>query len=221
MTAGIVSSERALQLIRFGWAVAELRGRVSYGPNDPGRLSVDTASATRTGHMPPLGDERSAREQLIEIKKVVSGLATSIAIPTDGSRMADADGHEPSTPCEGSVRVLQLADLVTWTADTQAVHRALNAFSEACYSWDAQIQDLLAASDFGASSAYQLGRGLAETSWSLDVNAGADRTTSWTHLLGIERCLILTGLVVRLTPIAMSSDVSKAIKGSLAKRPRG
>jgi hypothetical protein len=217
MAVGVVGTKRALQLIRFGWAVAELRGRVFYGSDDPGRLSVDTTGATRTGHMPPFGEERSALEQLIETKKVVAGLAAAAAIPTDGSKMADADGHEPSTASQGFARVLQLADLVTWSGDRPSVHRAWNAFSEACYSWDAQIQDFLAASEFGASSAYQLGRGLAETSWSLDIEAGIESTTSWTHLLGVERCLILTGLVVRLTPLSVSSDVSKAIKGSLAK----
>ena len=216
----IVSSDRAKELLRFGWAIAELRGRVFFGPSDPGRLSDHATGTVRTGHMPPLGDERSAPEQLIEILKVVLSLATAIGITTDGSGMADVHGKKPAIACDGATRVLQLADQVPWTSESTVPDGAWNAFSEAFYQWDAQIQDQLAASAFAESSAYQLGRGLSETSWALDITAQPNSTTSWNHMLGTERCLILTGLVVRLTPVAMTPLVAQAIKGSLANWER-
>lgn len=40
---------------------------------------------------------------------------------------------------------------------------------------------------------------------------------SWTSLLGPERCVALTSLVVRLTPVAVTIDVSQCIKGALAR----
>ena len=216
----MVTSERAKELFRFGWATAELRGRVFFGSSDPGRLSLGTIHTVRTGHMPPLGDERSAGEQLIEIKKVVKALAGTIGVTTDGANMADAQGKKPSELCDGATRILQLADKVAWSTSASGPDGSWNAFTEAYYQWDAQIQDALASSAFGGSSAYQLGRGLAETSWALDLTAAQSSTTSWDHMLGGERAVILTGLVVRLTPVLMSSTVAQAIKGSLANWER-
>jgi hypothetical protein len=200
--------------------LAELRGRVFYGPADPGRISEDATGTTRTGFMPPLGEERTAAEQLVEIKTLVRELSTSIGITTDGSKMADAHGKDPTAPCTGFQRVLELADQVPWQEPDEVRLRNWIAFAEAFYALDSQIQNELNAANFGECSAYQLGRGLAETSWSMDLNARTKSTTSLDNLLGPERSVILTGLIVRLTPVAMSADVSQAIKGSLAEWQR-
>src|SRR5205814_772266 len=58
-------------------------------------------------------------------------------------------------------------------------------FTDALFYWDAKIQDKLTLQPT-LSAAYQLGRGLAETSWALDpANAEAeDDWRSWVFLFG-------------------------------------
>jgi hypothetical protein len=75
--------------------------------------------------------------------------------------------------------------------------RYVDSFTEALYQWDAAIQDHLASASFGESSAYQLGRGLAECSWALDPNWPPNEVMGWEHVLGSERCVALTRLLER------------------------
>src|ERR1035437_5109732 len=148
-----VEPDRAKDLMRLGWAVAELRGRVGFGLNDPGRLIP--AQPVRTDHALPLAEERSQAELRIEIKGVVAALATRTGLAFSGDGMEDADGNLPAKDsCTGVQRVIDLGDAVP--EDTDAATRAptWSAFTEALYKWDAFIQDQLASATFGESSAY-------------------------------------------------------------------
>jgi hypothetical protein len=69
------------------------------------------------------------------------------------------------------------------------------------FRWDEAIQDRLAQGTFGVSSAYQLGRGLAESYWALDISAEvppAERAGSWLFLFGERRATTFATLCDRL-----------------------
>ena len=204
---------RAQDLIRLGWAVAELRGRVFYRDRDPGvpRLPLPV----RTGHALPLADERTAEEQLIEVIRLVPVLAAATDLCFAGGGTALRDGQQQTAvqPCSLADRVAQLAGSVPKDQSAAGWRSDWNAFTEALYQWDAQIQDTLAGRSFGESSSYQLGRGLAECTWSLDPDSG-DESSSWAFLFGDERCLAITGLVNRLASV-LDALTTQAIKGSL------
>lgn len=207
---------RGKQLIRFGWAISELRGRVYFGSEDPGRL-LEASSTASTSFMLPLGEERSPGDLLTTVVGQVRELTNEVALPGDATAMEGLEtiGVAPSTTA---------ADLVLQLAGDVPDHRNTNEWTErwltfalALYQWDLQIQGTLAALTFGESSAYQLGRGLAETSWSYDPSPGSDSTMKLGFLIGPKRSFALTTLVSRLTPDVVGLDAAKCIKGSLAR----
>jgi hypothetical protein len=209
-----IQPDRAKDLMRLGWSLAELRGRIQFGDTDPGRLFE--VQPQRTGHALPLGEERSPAELLIETKQVVLALAIRTSLSLSGDNIEDLNGNKPTAGSQTAAqRLVALADAVP--KDPQAPTRgpAWNAFTEGLYLWDAMIQDQLATLSFGESSAYQLGRGLAETSWMLTPNAPANSMASWQYLLGAKRCIALTRLLERLDP-ALPDPCVEATKGSLA-----
>jgi hypothetical protein len=211
-----VSRDRAIQLMRVGWVVAELRGRALIGTEvDLGRFLPPLP--TRVSHALPLDQERSQRERLISIRQVFKSLCADTSLAVSSNGMVDYQGNEPATTdTSGCDRILELANVVPLRHDDPEWQAKWQAFAEALYKYDERMQDLLSAGAFGESSAYQRGRGLAETSWSLDSHAAPNSFTSWTYMLGAQRTLALTSLIDRLTPFAITSDIAQAIKGSLA-----
>jgi hypothetical protein len=209
----VVTQNRAQDLMRLGWAVAELRGRVYFRSGDPGCIAAK--GVIRTHHSLPLSAERSAKELLIETKQVVQELAKRTGLELDGGQMKDSKGDTPAPPCTAVTRVAELADQVPEERSESSWPAAWNALTLALYQWDAAIQDALASASFGESSAYQLGRGLAECSWALDPDCPSNHVMGWEHVLGAQRCVFLTRLLERLTP-AVPPETASAIKGSLA-----
>jgi len=211
-----VTHDQAIELIRVGWVVAELRGRVHVGAEvDLGRFLKPLP--TRVSHALPLDQERSQKERLISIREVFKSVCgdASLTVPSNG--MLDHQRNAPATAnTPGSDRILELANVVPFLHDAPDWQAKWQAFAEALYKYDERMQDMLSAGAFGQSSAYQLGRGLSETSWSLDSHALPGSFNSWSYILGAERTLALTGLVDRLTPFAITSDIAQAVKGSLA-----
>lgn len=210
---GTVSAERALEVMRLGWAIAELRGRVYFGKSDPGRLIVEeVASVRRVGHGLPLSEERSPGELLVESKKLVQILAEGARLDFPGSET----GRQNDPDTSAAKGVINLAGRVKAKGGDDW-KKAWNEFGEALYQWDADLQDRLTGESFGASSAYQLGRALAECSWGLDPDSEPGGFMGWTHVLGTERCLGINRLIDRVTPALPYPEVtSHAIKGSLA-----
>jgi hypothetical protein len=211
--APVVGEDRAHDLMRLGWAIAELRGRVYFRQTDPGCIAGN--GVVRFQHSLPLYTERSSRELFIETQQVVQELAQRTRLDLDGSKMKDSGGVTPPAPCTAAARVTELASQVPEKRSAASWGASWNAFTLALYQWDAAIQDRLAGASFGESSAYQLGRGLAECSWALDPECPANDVMGWEHVLGSARCVALTRLLDRLVPV-VSADAASAIKGSLA-----
>jgi hypothetical protein len=86
-------------------------------------------------------------------------------------------------------------------AQLQAIDKAAEApwadLAELIWRFDAHVQDQLSAASEDQATAYQLGRGLAETYWALDPDQ-VTGSTGWTFLLGHERCYELARLTGRL-----------------------
>jgi hypothetical protein len=169
---------------RFGWAIAELRGRYRPGVSHVEELPPGPA-VKRTEHALPLASERSPKEQRIEVFKIVAGLSEQLDLT-----FTDADGATMASKLDGPIRELD---------KEPEKHTAWNQLTETFYEWDAQVQDGLAMQPL-RSAAYQLGRGLAETYWELDPDvADALDSRSWDVVLGEPRRLALKRSTARLS----------------------
>jgi hypothetical protein len=136
-----IQPDRAKCLMRLGWALAELRGRVGFGSRDPGRLLE--VQPVRTDHALPLGEERSPAEQLIEVKKVVLTLAGEAGLAFRGDNMKDANGNVPvADSLTAAQRVVGLADAVPEHLNDPSRQANWNAFTEALYEVVATDEDV-------------------------------------------------------------------------------
>lgn len=201
--------QRVLCAFRFGWALAESRGRLRTGET-PG-----IAAPRRPEHALPLGDERGWQEQTIETEEVVSRLAETLKLDFQ----MDQQGSETA-----SARLKRLSKELQSERDAghgSDAQSTWNKTAEFFFQWDARIQDTLAADSFAVASAYQLGRGLAETFWALDPRIGDDGDPrSAQQLLGLGRQQAFSRLLPRLstyftpattTAIAASVDAWKRV----------
>lgn len=168
---------------RLGWAIAELRGR--YRPDfRAGESGVQQAPIARTGHALPLANERTSKEQRIEVIHVLEGLSEQL---------------EATFPTASGDTKMKRLDVTLRKLDkTPEDSGAWNELANGLYYWDADIQDRLALIPI-QSAAYQLGRGLAETYWALDSQiADSKDARSWLVLLGDDRRATLNRLIARL-----------------------
>jgi hypothetical protein len=166
-----IDAFQVMAAMRFGWAMSELRGRLRPGSK---LITVTPQSGRlRAEHSLPLGGERTAMEQLIEVKAVVSSLAAQLDVDLD---MKELSGAHPDGEAE----------------------KAWDELALSLYRWDAKIQDRLAGDTFTVSSAYQLGRGLGDITWLDPGETEPDVATSWTFVLGELRVATLKRLAFRL-----------------------
>jgi hypothetical protein len=193
-----LGSSAACSLMRFGWMVAETRGRYQLG-DDPRLLSGPPVD--RKGGVLPLASERSPAEQRIESEVVLIAIAAQQGLDLRGAQELGFDRATlPSADAKATDYMKSLA--VRLAAARKAGNQpdveaaALNGMRELFYRWDTKIQDRLASGPYGQASAYLLGRGLAETYWSLDPEADPDRYNSWHHLL-VERFNPIASLLRR------------------------
>jgi hypothetical protein len=183
---------------RLGWAIAELRGRcrpdrIDKPIPDPGPAIV------RTEHALPLANERSPTEQRIEVIHAVKGLSQELAV---------------DFPLGGQTRPQQLDPFLDALSLRGSDPGAWDQLTNALYNWDAQIQDTLVLRPSQAA-AYQLGRGLSETYWSLDPGVtDANDARSWLFLLGKHRRDTLERYAARLVAF-LDPLVLPAVKTSL------
>ena len=77
-----------------------------------------------------------------------------------------------------------------------AARRPWAELAELLWQFDANVQDRLAAVSETQAIGYQLGRGLAETYWALDIRQQSG-SASWNFLLGERRCGELSRLTGR------------------------
>jgi hypothetical protein len=75
--------------------------------------------------------------------------------------------------------------------------RSSPAAADRARKFDANVQDRLAAVSETQAIGYQLGRGLADTYWALDISQ-QNGSAGWSFLLGERRCGELTRLTGRL-----------------------
>jgi hypothetical protein len=183
--------------------MAEFRGRTRLGAADPSAPSI--AGAARTRNALPLSAERKAGEQAIEIREVLASLAGQLEVDMPVARLSHEDDRDEST----SERLRRLASSIEReragrsggaAGAEEPTARAFDELTRFLYAWDAKIQDLLAGGPFGRASAYQLGRGLSEATWALEVDADPRAWGGWLLVLGEERRAFLQQLLDRLAP---------------------
>jgi len=176
-------ADTVIAAFRFGWALAELRGR--YRP-DVSHVDeeVGTPGLKRSEHALPLASERSAKEQRIEVIRAVQGLSEQLAL---------------TFPEPNAKTVVQELDLLMRELDAEPLkNSAWNALTESFYNWDKRIQDTLVLRPL-LSAGYQLGRGLAETYWELDPAVTDPRDSrAWEVVLGEARVAALKRATARL-----------------------
>ena len=167
---------------RLGWAIAELRGRfrpdlIDHPVPDPGPAIV------RPDHELPLASERTAVEQRTEVIVAVMGLSGALGL---------------DLPPDGSTRPEQLDSFLDALSAQPSDRSAWNGLTDALYVWDAQIQYTLVMRP-GQAAGYQLGRGLAETYWSLHPEVSdPNDARCWLFLLGQRRQATLRRYTARL-----------------------
>jgi hypothetical protein len=183
---------------RLGWAIAELRGR--YRPDLIDNPVPDPGPAVAgPDHALPLANERTPVEQRVEIVHAVNGLSGALGLDFP------ADGHTRPQQLDSFLKVLER------DSDDGG---AWNGLTHALYEWDSQIQDALVLRPDQAAG-YQLGRGLAETYWSLHPEVG-DPTDArcWVFLLGPRRRATLKRYAARLVAF-LDPLVLPAVRASL------
>lgn len=189
-------AQKVTSALRLGWTIAELRGRSRPGgpvPHDPTHAEI-----VRRANALPLSVERSLAEQAIENETVLKALASQIGVDFPlGDLSNQPTGIDPTTLA--SARLTALTKELARAQSANQVQSAWRAITNFLYAWDANIQDTLASGSLAEASAYQLGRGLAETYWALDPSTTED-ALSWEVLLGPARHQALTQLVDRLAP---------------------
>lgn len=191
-------SAEGLRLMRLGWMMAETHGRYRLG-DDPRLRPMARTESHR--HVLPLNIERSPAEQRIEAERVLTAVAAEQQCDLLAGKDLgfDATDLPNSMECKASdyMRSLavQLRDARKENRGSETL-RLLDEMDRLFYLWDCAIQDNLATGPYGRSSAYQLGRGIAETYWALNPEADASRDDSWAHLL-VERFNALAALLRR------------------------
>ena len=184
--------------VRFGWTLAETRGRLwSEGP----RPAVDQLPAEPTGWL-RLRSQRPPEAACAAAVESLKALAHSVMLPS-----ADEFDADLTALLAGSDRA----------PDGSLPRDEAGPFFAA---WDDRIQSELARRDDLIANAYLLGRGLAECYWALGPDAswradGADTAVSLRFLLGAGRRQELTTMLGRIGPHLGNSTTAPAISGSL------
>jgi hypothetical protein len=210
---GSTAHDDILVALRLGWAVAELRGRYRRLAHPAHHHRKPTHHPRRTDNALPLGDERSLKERAIEIEKVTYALTGRMRLDLPCNELSG----QPETNTEKASRFLPTltGTFISRTSTPELIAATWPRFSEFLYAWDAAIQDSLAAKTFGQTSAYQLGRGLAEAYWALEHDAASNEIVGWESLLGPDRQRLLSILLTRLTPY-LDPLTAQAIAAAIA-----
>jgi hypothetical protein len=196
-------ADRVLAAVRLGWYLAEVRGRNR--PDPP--PAVEGRMPDRSGHALPLRTERTAPELRIAAQGVLTALAQQLEVDADAST-----GGSFGTAIDSKAK-----DVAAKRAKKDpTAPAAWNDFADLVYRFDAHVQDVLTSRSDHEVCGYQLGRGLAETYWALDPNAAVNPpgATTWSFLLGTDRCDELGRLIGRLAPY-LNTYTPPAISGSL------
>ena len=203
-------SDLVVTAIRFGWYVAEVRGRNRPKGPEPIGSSAPSGAAKQL----PLRIKRSPTELRIEAQTVMSALAKKLAIAAIG------DGTTTVATCKAIDDTCQDLWQARHDKKDQLADQTWEKLEEKLFDFDLGIQDMLAAASDTQACGYQLGRGLAEAYWQLNIEPPAQASNqptwnSWTFLLGDSRCDELTRLVGRLSSY-FGTYTAAGVAGSIA-----
>jgi hypothetical protein len=223
--------------LRTGWTMAEARGNLE-------KLRESSTVNVEADWSLPLdaAGERTRVEHAIEVVKVLAEVAKEAGLDLEVSTLTRQEPLRKSGGTATSEQLRYLAwrrlealgwkdlartlgltttDSDDWLADWSSSKTAglWPYIAEFLWAWDEAIQDDLAAQEFGTSSCYQLGRGLAESYWALDPSAESG-SESWGHLLGEKRVSALCELLSRLSPTVLPTVTAGAITDTLMKWKR-
>ncbi|MGA8372075.1 MAG: hypothetical protein WB765_18230 [Acidimicrobiales bacterium] len=193
-------SDDVISALRLGWYVAEVRGRNR--PDAP-RPEIGVP-ATGQDHFLPLRNERRGEDLRTEAQVVMSALAVRFAVDTD------QHGGSYSGEIASLAGALPLA-----TGHTEERPSRWDDLAAKIFEFDAHIQDTLTSKSDSQANAYLLGRGLSESYWALDPRAEDGSPTSWSSILGAQRCTELSRGIGRLAAY-FTTYTAPAIGGSLS-----
>ena len=219
MDAGTAQELR--DLIRLGWAVAEVRGlvdRIALGPSDQGK-STATVGPDEAEKRGPLAtdDVRSAADRLGWASNNLASLVSRIREnPTQTQKdktQTQKDNELPELPSE--IKDVS-GNLKTTIGVNGQLSKWRQTFVNGLIQWDQQVRNKLSSWERRERSAYLFGRELAETYWCLNVQAKADEPDSWSTLLSKDR---VRRLNVELRQLGAAVDVRRArcLQASLGK----
>jgi hypothetical protein len=215
---GPVGDDRLRSLIQFGWATAELRGRyrqhITLVPQQVKERD------RRKEHMLPLNFERSPYELLHQAEAEVQKLAATLAL--DICKLHFLADHQTGAATSVLAEVWSgaqqsLKEMPKAASDEQDRARRAEIFDSVAnlfYSWDLAIQDVLATAPVREAAAYQLGRALAETYWSLDPAQPDKDVRSWSSTIGRDRRQAMQHMLVQLSP-PVAAPAVLAVRDSL------
>jgi hypothetical protein len=195
-----IDTDQVLSAVRLGWYLAEVRGRNRLHGPTPDESSLPS----RDDHELPLRFERTLEESRIEAQVVLVALAQKLGV--------DKGPDDPSvdvTKVDDAAERLKASGA---TADWELL-------AELLFKLDSYIQDNLTAHSDTQACGYQLGRGLSEAYWALDIeppDQDDDKPPSagWTFLLGKARCDELSRFAGRLSAY-FPAYTGPAVAGSL------
>jgi hypothetical protein len=212
-----VTPDDSAAALRLGWILAEVRGRM-----DPAADQTMEPSPAPPIMLLDAANERSAVERQVEAVKILASLSqggtTDMAPEQLTFRTHWAEGDKAVTELTASNMLRYLVSRLIWSRTGKDLSGTLGALSPIdaaaterssgtwwdrlawfLWAWDEAIQDQFAAQTFGTASSYQLGRGLAETYWSLLPSKGG--ASDWGFLLGKNRVDALCENARRLAPV--------------------
>lgn len=178
-----------------------------------GPAATDPPSG-RTSNDDTAAETVKAKVRIAEALEVDLAVALWAAAGTSASR-----AQAMNIPVAATTLAAAIADLQTDEPDPSSPTEppAWKLLQTMMFRWDEAIQDKLAQGTFGDSSAYQLGRGLAESYWALEISSeitAPARAGSWRFLFGESRAATFATLCDRLSgPI--DPRTTEAIKFSV------
>lgn len=191
-------------LIRLGWAAAEVRGlvdRIALDPSDQGQPTA-TGGPDSTGKGPLATDDvLSAADRLEWASKALDSLLSRIREERPQRQAANALDELP--PAIKNVS----ANLKTTKQNRGQESLWRQNFVTSLVQWDQQVRIKLSSWGRRERSAYLFGRELAETYWCLDDHASSDAPDSWSKLFSRDR---VERLRVELGQLGAAVDARRA-----------
>lgn len=194
--------KHVIKAFRLGWHVAEVRGR-----NRPDGLpGANTPMPVGDRYALRLRTERAPVELRIDAQAVLEKLAQELGVDDDSDGGSYGNLISQNAHRLSKARIYGASDDAPWDA-------LWDGLAELLWNFDAHVQDVLTVTSEMQASAYQLGRGLAETYWALAPMA-TNGAQSWQFLFGQHRVAELSRLIGHLSAY-LNTYTGLAMAGSI------